>query len=85
MVFACNIYSDGDKTSLSSHIAYHMKEMKNVTPARGVLTLTYTDDVTDDDVLPLLKQYGVYELLPGTESHKVWWERQLKPESNSNS
>lgn len=73
--YTCGIYCRSDDvTSLRAHIEHHVTRMAEVTPDDGVLVVTFPDCLKDDDVVPLLAQYGITELVKVPEIDTVIYE-----------
>ena len=78
MVYSCDIYSSSDLSSLMSHLLRHVQRIKSVTnEKRGFLMLTHNGGMTENDFVPVLNKCGIVEHIPGAETHRVWYEKQM--------
>ncbi|CAG5116435.1 unnamed protein product [Candidula unifasciata] len=67
-----------DDTLIKTHLLKHLEDYKRSTNKDGILIITLNPGLGEELVLACLKDYGIVDFVPNTETHTVFYERKLK-------
>jgi len=74
LLYEVDVITGSCEKSVTSHIEYHVRQMKRLAGDGGVLMLTFGDDLNENFVTSCLQRHGLTEQFPDSERHIVFIE-----------